>query len=425
MAENSTAPTDNQQVRSTVMPQNLYNSDPTAKMQLQGVNKDIVLRYPDGIGGATDGKSNVPFVIFAPYTRTSDAKNLGSLVEGAVAGVGAAVLAGGVATYTGADRPTAAATAFASGATAGLLTTAIKMPDSKEYFYGAMPLDQLPAPVFHIVLPLPADALSTKYNVKYEQYDLGLYASMLTNKSAGLGLAGVVAGAAAGAMLNPSDSSSRIKQAITGAALGGTGLGLATNLQFTGTSMIQGGLSAVDENLSKAITAGYIQRQTNPFTENIFKNVEMRTHTFTYNFVPRSLDESKLIDKIIQTFKFYMLPGVAPVMGDAGTLTDSLLTFPYEFQIYSSVQDTTFSMMPSILESVGVEYGKTDAGPSFFRPQNNGERYPTQVSLTLSFKEVIILTRQKIGAETQVRNSDVQVMVNGQPGYAGVNKYRF
>lgn len=267
-------------------------------------------------------------------------------------------------------------------------------------------LDKIPAPQFCIALPLPTSALRTGYAVTYDTVELGEF--------------GMITGGVKSIINQVSETRSqrqlRREKNETGVVVPEDGIGdfisptwdvikkgVGTSAGVVALNVALGVAGSFHEGLGGALnkTLGV---QKNPFTEVLFKNVGFRTHTFAYRFLPKSLEESKLIDQIIQTFRYYMLPAYLRLssLGDVA----SFFSFPYEFIIVSSQSATTFSMLPSVLESLNVDYGGTADSPKFFVADKRGQQYPTQITLELTFKEIIILTRDIVTAETSSIEQD-------------------
>ena len=123
----------------------------------------------------------------------------------------------------------------------------------------------------------------------------------------------------------------------------------------------------------------------NPFKEVVFESVDFRSFSFKYKFFPKNEVESKAVYKIVTLFKEHMHP----------QLSDNKLFFiyPSEFQIsyyHMSSENTYFHRFrPCALESMDVSYGGDQF--STFRDGN-----PTEVTLSLTFRELEILTRSMI-----------------------------
>lgn len=221
--------------------------------------------------------------------------------------------------------------------------------------------DTLPTPTFAIALPTPTSALKTDYSVQYSPFDVGQAIGAVSQ--------------------NVSEAWKAFKIGDKDTALLKSAAVLGNTAKVAGTDIVKELMGNSKESIS--ILMG---QQENPFTENVFKNVDFRSHEFTYTFMPKNITESKTIDRIINIFKFAMLPEP----GTAG-----FLNFPYEFQITHSIQSTTFTLLPSVLESFSVDYGGGADSPKLFNP-TAGQQYPAKITISMKFKEMVLLTRDKI-----------------------------
>ena len=247
----------------------------------------------------------------------------------------------------------------------------------KTNFYSLLnPVDMfssLPPPEFTIALPVPASALKMDLGVNYTQYDIG---------HGGGALVGVVNAAIGSGSLNLSSAIQNLVDQSLYAGLVGA-LSLAPGV-------------AADELVQSALGV-----TANPFTEQLFKSVDFRTHLFNYTFIPKNESESRRIDAIIQIFKFYMLPAVSSgvLAGGISTAGNAFFSFPYEFQITYSVADTTFTLLPSVLEKLTVDYAGYDV-PKFFNPNTKNQQFPSKINLQMQFKEMALLTRDRIALDS-------------------------
>ena len=242
---------------------------------------------------------------------------------------------------------------------------------------------KMPQPEFAIALPTPTSALKTQYGVEYSPFEVG----------------GMVGG-----LISASDD---VRNNLEK---------LIKNKQWTKedieTLKIQGGTAAKNllesaginlaSGLSSLVTSAdtvnaFFGVQENPYTEFIFKNVAPRRHSFSYTFMPRTQDESEKIDRIINIFKYTMLP--RPTLGSL------MFQFPYEFQIIHSTQSTTFTLLPSVLTSCDVDYSGGMESPKFFTSD-----YPAKITMTMEFQEVVLLNRDRMQKDAQVLAQD-----NGAP----------
>jgi hypothetical protein len=230
----------------------------------------------------------------------------------------------------------------------------------------------LPQPDFAIALPTPSSALKTNYAAIYSPFDVGQ----------AIGSIGGALGSAVDSVFS--------KDGTATDALKKLGQGAASATKQAGVAVIQAALEAAGGGAGIMNVA--IGQADNPYAENVFKNVEFRSHDFAYTFMPRNKAESEQIDRIIQVFKFAMLPrpGSGSIAGQFG-----YFDFPYEFQITHSIQSTTFTLLPSVLESFDVDYSGGADTPKLFNLTGRGQ-YPAKISISMRFKEMVLLTRNRI-----------------------------
>lgn len=126
---------------------------------------------------------------------------------------------------------------------------------------------------------------------------------------------------------------------------------------------------------------------TNPTKEQIFKDVDFRTFTFTYLFAPKSATEAGKILALIQQFKFHM----HPEFKDADKF---LYIYPSEFDIvyYSGGRenDKIHRHTSCVLIDLTLDYAPQGTYSTFA----NG--MPTQISMNMVFKELAKLDKEKI-----------------------------
>ena len=126
---------------------------------------------------------------------------------------------------------------------------------------------------------------------------------------------------------------------------------------------------------------------SNPKKEQVFKNVDFRTFQFDYQFFPRNKDEAANVIEIINTFKYHM----HPEFKDAN---EFLYVYPSEFDItyYQNGRENEklHRHTSCVLTEMNVNYTPNGQFNSF----DNG--MPTQINITLSFRELSLLTKDKI-----------------------------
>jgi hypothetical protein len=187
---------------------------------------------------------------------------------------------------------------------------------------------------------------------------------------------------------------------------------------FGSNSDTEGVISALKEsagNLYDAGTAGFAQKLaglaegagatgavaavsiaqgkvTNNRTEMKFEGIDRRAFNFSFRLLPRSHDEAEIIQQIISIFRSQAMPEFDQ--------TDSLkrtMIAPSTFDIrYMTIVNGNHLENPAlhrigtcVCEGVDVKYGGD-------RPQFYYDGQPTETEITLVFKELEIMTKEKI-----------------------------
>lgn len=177
---------------------------------------------------------------------------------------------------------------------------------------------------------------------------------------------GTLAGILSGSVFNSQNSG-------ISEALAAFGTGIAKVPGMFGTMDVQAALSASSKTA------------LNPFKEVVFESVDFRSFNFKYKFMPKNKAESEMIKRIIYLFKYHMHPEMS-----GGKL---FFIYPSEFQItyYFGDKDNTYfhKFAPCVLEAMEVSYG----GEQF---SSFADGNPTEVNVTLTFRELEILTNKMI-----------------------------
>jgi hypothetical protein len=125
----------------------------------------------------------------------------------------------------------------------------------------------------------------------------------------------------------------------------------------------------------------------NPKQEQTFKGVDYRKFTFDYQFFPRSANEARNVLAIIEQFKIHMHP-------EFKSGNNYLYIYPSEFDItyYSRhVENQKIHRHTScVLEEMNVNYTPNGSFNTF------ADGMPTQINLTLGFKELMLLSRETV-----------------------------
>lgn len=202
--------------------------------------------------------------------------------------------------------------------------------------------------------------MSTTYSINYDEEDLDIYAM-------GVAAAG---GTAAFIEAAQQKGASNISQETTGSSIAAAGLGLGLS-KLPGTAGI-GKLTGLAPN---------------PRKEQLFKNVQFRTFNFDYQFYPRDAKEAQNVLNIIYQFKLHM----HPEFKDANNF---LYIYPSEFDIFyynGTEENLNVNRHTScVLTDMTVNYSPNGQFTTF----ENG--MPTQINITLTFKELATLTKEKI-----------------------------
>ena len=204
------------------------------------------------------------------------------------------------------------------------------------------------------------NTMSTTYSVNYDEEDTDIYAMGLAaaGGSAAIAKALVTEGGSNVAGINDGTNS------VVAAAL-------SQGLKLPGT----GGISKITG------------LAPNPRKEQIFKHVNFRTFTFDYQFYPRDAKEAENVLNIIYEFKYHM----HPEFKDANNF---LYVYPSEFDIFyynNGQENMNVNRHTScVLTDMIVNYSPNGQFTAFA----NG--MPTQINVTLTFKELATLTKEKI-----------------------------
>lgn len=143
--------------------------------------------------------------------------------------------------------------------------------------------------------------------------------------------------------------------------------------------------------LSKAPNAGAASNAlglaTNPKKEQVFKGVDFRTFQFDYQFFPRNEPEAKNVLNIIQELKYHMHP-------EFKDTNNFVYIYPSEFDIFyyqGGKENMNIHRHTScVLTEMNVNYTPNGTFNTF----ENG--MPTQINVTLNFRELALLTKDKV-----------------------------
>ena len=125
----------------------------------------------------------------------------------------------------------------------------------------------------------------------------------------------------------------------------------------------------------------------NPKKEQTFKGVDFRKFTFDYQFFPRNKTEAENVLRIVNEFKLHMHPEFKSAL-------NYIWIYPSEFDIiyyHKNEENRNIHRHTScVLEEMNVNYTPNGAYQVF----DNG--MPTQINVSLGFKELQILSKETI-----------------------------
>ena len=131
----------------------------------------------------------------------------------------------------------------------------------------------------------------------------------------------------------------------------------------------------------------------NPYMEVIFDNMAMRNFTYNFTFAPKNAQERDDVQDIIKLFRYHMAPELKGSQ-------HRFLTLPSTFDIhymyqhskdYASENNFYSKIATCVLKDCSVDY--TPNGVKSFQDGS-----PTQITMSLSFQETELLTKQSINA---------------------------
>src|SRR6056300_233368 len=209
-----------------------------------------------------------------------------------------------------------------------------------------------------IILYTPPTNIKFDYSVGYENIDTG-FASQIRSLFDGSGIMEKFdkAGDAGGAFIRS------VTEAAMNAVLPGFG-------------------AAVQKEKGTAI---------NPNAELAFQGVPFRSFNFPFEFAPKNEKEKDSVQKIINLFKFHMMPEREGANG-------SRLIVPSEFQITYMYRDGANMYIPKIsrcvLKDMNLDYSPEGVFTTF-KGDDMGA-HPTLIKMDVTFTETEIMTKETI-----------------------------
>lgn len=166
-------------------------------------------------------------------------------------------------------------------------------------------------------------------------------------------------------------------------ALGGNGNN--TDVSGTGAAILTNiALSKGPQGAGNSVASGLAP---NPKKEQVFKGVNFRTFSFDYKFFPRNWNEGQNVRNIIEQFKYHMHP-------EFKDNNNFVYIYPSEFDIFY-YQDGQENLnlhrhTSCVLTDMSINYTPNGMFNTF------ADGSPTQIDVTLTFRELALLTKDKV-----------------------------
>jgi hypothetical protein len=156
-----------------------------------------------------------------------------------------------------------------------------------------------------------------------------------------------------------------------------------------------------------ALTQGIGGKVMNPYTEQIFEGIGMRSFDMSWKLVPRSQFEQTKISDMIKRIRSLTLPNYSGSLGTAAagqdtseidTLSDRWLEVPNIFRLTwkttGGAEITSIpKIKPCVCTNVQVSYTPDNVWATHMI---NDQPHPVAYNLTMSFKETEIITGQDV-----------------------------
>ena len=219
-----------------------------------------------------------------------------------------------------------------------------------------------------IILYMPPEGMKFNQSASYEAMETGLAGDVAQ------GVGGVI-------------NDTGFKAKLQAAAKGTTAVvqELVKEAGFGVASLIPG-----FEN-SKDLYNKFRGQAKNPNLESIFKAVPFREFSFPFTFAPKNEKEKDSVHKILQLFRFHMLP-------EQQSGANGYFNVPSEFQITYMYRDNENAYLPRIsrcvLKNCEIDYAP-EGVVSTLTPDERGAP-PTIIKMVLSFGETEIMTKETI-----------------------------
>ena len=125
---------------------------------------------------------------------------------------------------------------------------------------------------------------------------------------------------------------------------------------------------------------------TNNRTEMKFEGIDRRSFSFTFKMLPKTAAEAADVEEIVTMFRYHSMPNFEK--GGTGVEGRTMIV-PSTFDISYKPGIHLHRIGECALESVNVKFG--GERPQFFK-----DHQPVETELTLQFKELDLITKEKV-----------------------------
>ena len=240
-------------------------------------------------------------------------------------------------------------------------------------------MDRLPTVKHHttIALYMPP-SISVTYNVNYNDKEVGT-------------IAGAFGDAIVAFLNTPGNTVSKLTSAATASGQGFSELAQSIAMKSLDT-FASGAQTLLEINKGSVIT---------PRMEMMFEGVGRRSFTYTFVFIPKSSQETDLVEKIVKIFKTYMMPEYK----NSSTRREMLIPdmFNIKYMYGNAENDFINKVSKCFLKDMTVEYGADRF--TAYAPHNMMDDFgvagtqgapPQKTKITLLFNEIETLSRDHI-----------------------------
>jgi hypothetical protein len=127
----------------------------------------------------------------------------------------------------------------------------------------------------------------------------------------------------------------------------------------------------------------------NPQQQLLFDGIDFRTYQMAFTFTPYSRQEAEAVKEIIKLFRYHAAPQITTAA--AGMFFVPPSKFDLDFLFNGQRNNNVTRVAESVIESIDVNYA-----PNGWAAHDDGA--PVQTTLTMNFKEIELIDKDKIKA---------------------------